>query len=91
MAAAFSRHYEHEVRPQLKPQRAFVRMEPKPGERFEVDWGHFESLDYQGDQRKLYASFALVDGHSRMQYRGVHPQPKFRDLLFVVTFTLFRC
>jgi hypothetical protein len=42
-------------------------MEPKPGERFEVDWGHFESLDYQGDQRKLYA-FALVDGHSRMQY-----------------------
>ena len=52
-----------------KPQRAFVRMEPKPGERFEVDWGHFESLDYQGDQRKLYA-FALVDGHSRMQARG---------------------
>src|SRR5260370_27674307 len=42
-------------------------MEPKPGERFEADWGHFESLDYQGDQRKLYA-FALVDGHSRMQY-----------------------
>ena len=42
-------------------------MEPKPGERFEVDWGHFGSLDYQGDQRKLYA-FALVDGHSRMLY-----------------------
>jgi transposase len=61
------RHYVHEVRPQSKPQRAFVRMEPKPGERFEVDWGHFESLDYHGDQRKLYA-FALVDGHSRMQY-----------------------
>jgi transposase len=61
------RQYVHEVRPLLKPQRAFVRMEPKPGERFEVDWGHFESLDYQGDQRKLYA-FAMVDGHSRMQY-----------------------
>src|SRR5664279_1346871 len=61
------RQYVHEVRPQLKPQRAFVRMEPKPGERFEADWGHFEWLDYQGDQRKLYA-FVLVDGHSRMQY-----------------------
>ena len=61
------RQYVHEVRPHLKPQRAFVRMEPKPGERFEADWGHFDSLDYQGDQRKLYA-FALVDGHSRMQY-----------------------
>jgi hypothetical protein len=35
-------------------------MEPKPGERFEVDWGHFESLDYQGDRRKLYA-FALSE------------------------------
>ena len=61
------RQYVHEVRPQLKPQRAFVRMEPKPGERFEADWGHFEWLDYQGDQRKLYA-FALVEGHSRMLY-----------------------
>lgn len=61
------RQYVRQVRPHLKPQRAFVRMEPKPGERFEVDWGHFGSLDYEGDQRKLYA-FALVDGHSRMQY-----------------------
>ena len=31
------RQYVHEVRPQSKPQRAFVRMEPKPGERFEVE------------------------------------------------------
>lgn len=48
-------------------KRAFVRMEPAPGERFEVDWAHFGALDYQGDQRKLYA-FALVDAHSRMLY-----------------------
>ena len=40
-------------------------MEPEAGERFEVDWGHFGALNYEGDQRKLYA-FALVDGHSRM-------------------------
>jgi len=42
-------------------------MEPSPGERFEIDWGHFGALDYQGDQRKLYA-FCLVEGHSRMLY-----------------------
>jgi len=61
------REYIHKVRPQLRPKRAFVRMEPEAGERFEVDWGHFGTLNYEGDQRKLYA-FALVDGHSRMSY-----------------------
>jgi transposase len=61
------RDYVHKVRPQLQPKRAFVRMEPEAGERFEVDWGHFGALSYEGDQRKLYA-FALVDGHSRMSY-----------------------
>jgi transposase len=61
------RDHVQQVRPQLHPARAFVRMEPNAGERFEVDWGHFGSLDYAGDQRKLYA-FALVDAHSRMQY-----------------------
>ena len=53
--------------PPAQPRRAFVRMEPEAGERFEVDWGHFGALNYEGDQRKLYA-FALVDGHSRMSY-----------------------
>jgi transposase len=59
--------YVQKARPQLAAKRAFVRMEPVAGERFEVDWGHFGSLDYSGDQRKLYA-FALVDAHSRMLY-----------------------
>lgn len=59
--------YVHKVRPQLAPKRAFVRMEPLAGERFEVDWGHFGALSYSGDTRKLYA-FALVDAHSRMLY-----------------------
>lgn len=59
--------YVRKVRPQLVAKRAFVRMEPIAGERFEVDWGHFGSLDYSGDHRKLYA-FALVDAHSRMLY-----------------------
>jgi transposase len=61
------RAYVHTVRPQLRPSRAFLRMEPPPGERFEVDWGHFGVLDYATDKRKLYA-FALVEAHSRMLY-----------------------
>src|ERR1700691_4009676 len=61
------RAYVHTVRPQLRPSRAFLRMEPPPGERFEVDWGHFGVLDCASDKRKLYA-FALVEAHSRMLY-----------------------
>ena len=73
------RDYIHNVRPQPQSKRAFVRMEPEAGERFEVDWGHFGALSYAGDKRKLYA-FALVDAHSRMLVCRVHPQPEFRDL-----------
>lgn len=65
--ASILREYVHKVRPQLRPPRAFIRVEPKPGDRFEVDWGHFGALDYAGDKRKLYA-FALIDAHSRMLY-----------------------
>jgi transposase len=42
-------------------------MEPGPGERFEVDWGHFDTLSYQGHARKLYA-FCLVECRSRKLY-----------------------
>jgi hypothetical protein len=59
--------YVREHRPVPSIPRAFVRMEPNAGERFEVDWGHFGALDYSGDKRKLYA-FALVECHSRMLY-----------------------
>ncbi|MBM3535734.1 MAG: IS21 family transposase [Alphaproteobacteria bacterium] len=61
------REYVHAARPPLKSSRAFLRMEPPPGERFEVDWGHFGVFDYSGDKRKLYA-FAVVEAHSRMLY-----------------------
>lgn len=60
------RNYLRGVRPRPRP-RAFVRVESAPGERFEVDWGHFGSLDYQGDRRKLYA-FLPADCHSRKLY-----------------------
>jgi hypothetical protein len=61
------RNYLQKARSEIKSSRAFVRVEPTPGERFEVDWGHFGALDYCGDKRKLYA-FALVETHSRMLY-----------------------
>jgi transposase len=61
------REYVSTTRPARKTPRAFLRLEPPPGERFEVDWGHFGVLDYAGDKRKLYA-FALVEAHSRMLY-----------------------
>jgi len=54
--------YLKQVRPRKK--RGFVRIEEQPGESFQVDWGHFGTLDYEGDKRKLYA-FVLVEAHSR--------------------------
>jgi transposase len=48
-------------------RRAYVRMEPSPGERFDIDWGHFGALSYNGTPRKLYA-FCLVECHSRKMY-----------------------
>jgi transposase len=47
------RDYLQQVRVAGSAPPAFVRMEPGPGERFEIDWGHFGALDYQGDKRKL--------------------------------------
>lgn len=61
------KEYLHAARGQLHARRAYVRMEPAAGERFEIDWGHFGALDYQGDARKLYA-FCLVECHSRRLY-----------------------
>jgi len=61
------RQYLQQTRVSASAPRAFVRMEPAAGERFEIDWGHFGALDYQGDKRKLYA-FGLIEAHSRMLY-----------------------
>jgi transposase len=56
-----------QLRTEKKARRAFVRMEPAAGERFEIDWAHFGALVYDGAPRKLYA-FALVECHSRKLY-----------------------
>lgn len=55
------------LRTAAKTGRAYVRMEPPAGERFEIDWGHFGALVYDGTPRKLYA-FCLVECHSRKMY-----------------------
>jgi transposase len=57
----------HSVRVNSQAKRAYLRMEPGPGERFEIDWGHFGALSYAGHARKLYA-FCLVECHSRKLY-----------------------
>ena len=61
------RHYLRSLRLRHQPRRAYVRIESSPGECFQVDWGHFDALDYQGDKRKLYA-FCLLECHSRRLY-----------------------
>jgi transposase len=59
--------YLRALRKNSVPRRAYVRVEPAPGERFDVDWGHFGALVYNGATRKLYA-FCLVESHSRRMY-----------------------
>lgn len=59
--------YLRVVRLNAAGKRAYVRMEPAAGERFDIDWGHFGALVYNGTPRKLYA-FCLVECHSRKMY-----------------------
>lgn len=59
--------YLHALRIHSAARRAYVRMEPGPGERLEIDWGHFGALVYGSHPRKLYA-FCLVECHSRKLY-----------------------
>ncbi len=58
------RRYLRTLRDIVHVPRAFIRVESSPGDRFEIDWGHFGALDYSGDKRKLYA-FCLIECHSR--------------------------
>jgi len=61
------RVYLKTLRQAAHPPRAFIRIESSPGDCYQVDWGHFGALDYEGDKRKLYA-FCLVECHSRRLY-----------------------
>ncbi len=64
--------YVRTLRKSTAARRAYVRMEPAPGDRFDIDWGHFGALDYDGTPRKLYA-FCLVECHSRKTVSSSSP------------------
>ena len=59
--------YVATVRKVQNPARAYLRIESSPGDCFQIDWGHFGAIDYQGEKRKLYA-FCCVECHSRRLY-----------------------
>lgn len=69
--------YVRKVRPQTAPRRAFVRMEPVAGERFEVDWGHFGALDYVGGVARQIAYDNLATAVAEHDGRIVRFHPRF--------------
>lgn len=56
-----------QLRGERSQRQAFIRFETEPGEQIQIDWGHFPSLTYGADRRKLYA-LVVVEGYSRMLY-----------------------
>ena len=56
-----------ELRGQSCNREPFIRFESDPGEQMQIDWGHFQTLQYGNWARKLYA-LAVVESHSRMLY-----------------------
>ncbi len=61
------RAYLRELRRLSIYKEPFIRFESEPGEQMQVDWGHFNSLEYGRTRRKLYA-LAVIESHSRMLY-----------------------
>lgn len=61
------RKYLRELRRTSTYKEPFIRFESEPGAQMQVDWGHFNSLDYETTKRKLYA-LAVIESHSRMLY-----------------------
>ncbi len=59
------RYYLRELRQEKK--QAFIRFESRPGEQFQIDWGHFGSLVYGKNSRKLYA-LVVIESYSRVLF-----------------------
>jgi len=56
-----------ELRGNAIHREPFVRIESEPGQQMQIDWGHFNSMDYGKAKRKLYA-LVVVESHSRMLF-----------------------
>jgi hypothetical protein len=56
-ASRIVKDYLRAVRQNSKGRRAYVRVEPAAGERFDIDWGHFGTLIYNGATRNLARSW----------------------------------
>jgi transposase len=68
------RDYLRQLRGKRKQRRAYARFESAPGEQMQIDWGHFDSLEYGDTRRRLYA-LVVVEAFSRMMYvRFTHSQ-----------------
>jgi transposase len=61
------RDYLHEKRGRSNHPKAFVRFESPPGHQFQIDWGHFGSIQYGNTRRRLYC-MAVIESHSRLLY-----------------------
>ncbi|MCF8076633.1 MAG: IS21 family transposase [Desulfotignum sp.] len=59
------RDYLKQIRQDKK--QAFIRFESRPGEQFQIDWGHFGGLAYGKSARKLYA-LVVIESHSRVLF-----------------------
>jgi transposase len=82
------RGYLRKKRQRQKARRAFIRFESEPGQQMQVDWGHFDSIDYEGDKRKLYG-LAVVESYSRRSYvQFTHSQKQ--EALHQCLFDAFR-
>lgn len=61
------RKYLREKRGEMNKPKAYIRFESQPGEKIQIDWGHFGSLPYGNTKRKLYA-LVMTECYSRMIY-----------------------
>ncbi len=59
------RTFLRELRRTSSFKTPYIRFESDPGEQMQVDWGHFNTIEYGETKRKLYA-LAVIESHSRM-------------------------